>query len=62
MADHDDHTLELGSAGHGCVWAECSCGWTSEAFRDSEAAVDAWENHCDVVFMEATTSGGIDDE
>lgn len=34
--------------------AGCSCGWEQDGLADEEAAVDAWENHCDVVFMEAT--------
>lgn len=34
--------------------AECSCGWEGDE-RNAEAdAIDDWENHCDVVFMEAT--------
>jgi hypothetical protein len=38
----------------GTSTAECSCGWES-AERNAEAdAIDDWENHCDVVFMEAT--------
>lgn len=33
----------------------CSCGWDHpDNFDDVEAAEDAWDNHCDVVFMEAT--------
>ena len=35
------------------VTAECSCGWERGA-TDEDDAVDRWENHCDVVFMEAT--------
>lgn len=42
--------------GDGSETAACSCGWTAEV-DDYEAAVDRWENHCDVVFMEATWDG-----
>lgn len=31
----------------------CSCGWEGRVHDDNEGAVDEWENHCDVVFMEA---------
>ena len=33
---------------------ECSCGWAAGAFKDEASADEAWDNHCDVVFMEAT--------
>lgn len=51
-----EHMLIMGNdftTGQWC--AECSCGW--EGLRqhdDQEGATDEWENHCDVVFMEAT--------
>lgn len=32
----------------------CSCGWSGAECPDKDAAVDAWENHCEQVFMEAT--------
>jgi len=32
----------------------CSCGWSGRREESSERAIDAWENHCDQVFMEAT--------
>lgn len=36
--------------------AECSCGWESqEAHVESADAMDDWDNHCDVAFMEATS-------
>ena len=39
----------------GSYTSECSCGWESQTKRNSvEDAIDDWENHCDVVFMEAT--------
>jgi hypothetical protein len=49
------HDLELDEDFVDGTWtAECSCGWES-AERNAEAdAIDDWENHCDVVFMEAT--------
>lgn len=35
--------------------AVCSCGrWSSGPLESKEAAEDAWENHCDRIFMEAT--------
>jgi len=33
--------------------ASCTCGWRVDA-RNRTDAIDKWENHCDVVFMEAT--------
>lgn len=39
------------------VDAGCSCGWEACEFEDIDAAEDAWTNHCDVVFMEATMRG-----
>lgn len=35
--------------------AHCSCGWSGRREESAERAVDAWENHCDIVFMEATS-------
>lgn len=32
----------------------CSCGWEGEGNDTQEQAIEDWENHCDVVFMEAT--------
>lgn len=35
--------------------ASCSCGWESRYDHKARSrAVDDWDNHCDVVFMEAT--------
>lgn len=31
----------------------CSCGWEGHAHTMRDAAVDEWENHCDVAFMDA---------
>ena len=36
------------------VIAWCSCGWSSPRKADQESASDAWDDHCDQVFMEAT--------
>lgn len=42
--------------------AGCSCGWDAPGgFPDIDDAIDAWENHCDVVFMEATISKAFED-
>jgi hypothetical protein len=36
--------------------SSCTCGWESPREFDNDSQVlDAWENHCDVVFMEATS-------
>lgn len=52
----DEHTLELGQDFDGDDWiAVCACGrWESKPCAAEMDAVDAWENHCDVVFMKAT--------
>ena len=39
------------------VLPECSCGWEGRGTESVEDAQEQWENHCDVVFMEVTTSG-----
>ena len=37
--------------------AACDCGWEHPIeFGSIEEAQEAWENHCDAVFMEATTA------
>lgn len=36
------------------VLACCSCGWDGDQHDNDEDAIEEWENHCDVVFMEAT--------
>ena len=51
-----EHVLILGNDFVSGLWvAGCSCGWEArEQHPGSDAAEDDWENHCDVVFMEAT--------
>jgi hypothetical protein len=39
------------------ILPECSCGWEGRGVATILDAQDAWENHCDAVFMEATTGG-----
>lgn len=34
----------------------CSCGWSGKARPTIEECQDEWENHCDTVFYDATTS------
>lgn len=64
MDDHVMHIIE-GFVGRD-VGVGCSCGWESSDLWDGsqveayERATDAWENHCDVVFMDATTAGDAD--
>lgn len=36
------------------VWSECSCGWSGKRHVDKADAIEEWENHCDVAFMEST--------
>ena len=40
----------------------CSCGWGdgNPWLRSYEECVEAFDNHCDVVFMEATMQGAPD--
>lgn len=50
-----EHVWIAGQDFHSGIWtSECSCGWDKDDLADENAALDAWENHCDVVFMEAT--------
>ena len=51
-----EHVAVLGQDFASGAWtAECSCGWEHrEECADEAEAIDAWDNHCDVVFMEAT--------
>lgn len=52
-----EHVAVLGQDFITGFWtAACSCGWESmeTVLRDDADAVDAWDHHCDVVFMEAT--------
>lgn len=34
--------------------AECSCGWEGKDRNTEADAIEDFDNHCDVVFMEAT--------
>lgn len=50
-----DHTLIYDQDFLGTWQACCSCGWESSRRHETEAeAVEDFDNHCDVVFMEAT--------
>lgn len=54
---HDCDVWLDSDVGDGSAWvAACSCGWQGALFDPDQHghAVEAWENHCDVVFMEAT--------
>lgn len=63
-AAHDDdgeepyvgeHVMVLGSDFlNGEFTSECSCGWAWDFAGSQQDATDAWDNHCDVVFMEST--------
>lgn len=55
-AEEVEHVMVVGQGFVSGRWtAECSCGWESAHDHRYEAvAIDDWENHCDVVFMEAT--------
>lgn len=50
------HVMVIGQDFLTDVWeVGCSCGWEAPVFFDTETdATDAWGDHCDVVFMEAT--------
>lgn len=37
--------------------AECSCGWHLDDFETMAEAREAWENHCDDVFIKSTEGG-----
>jgi len=52
-----EHTLEIGGSFTGGMVPWCSCGWQGGESDSEEAAIEAWENHCDVAFMEATMAG-----
>lgn len=55
----EEHVLEIQPGEDGDDFdAWCSCGWIDTACATEEDAVDVWENHCDVVFMERTMAGG----
>lgn len=48
-----EHELtELGVATG--IYGQCSCGWESDVFNTAGEVYDAWQDHCDVAFMEAT--------
>ncbi|MGH9151339.1 MAG: hypothetical protein ACRD03_02810 [Acidimicrobiales bacterium] len=50
-----EHTFIFGQTFDGVSFSSCTCGWESGREHGSyEEAEDTWENHCDVVFMEAT--------
>lgn len=54
----DEHTCFIGSDFLSDEWeTSCSCGWTGSPHDSEGAAFDEWENHTDVVFMEATMEG-----
>lgn len=39
----------------GAYWSpSCSCGWDGRYQKTHSAAIEAWENHCETVFSEAT--------
>ena len=50
LAEFESDFLEDG------VIAWCSCGWASDRKADQESASDAWDNHCEQVFMKASES------
>lgn len=52
----NDHILMLGESFlDDQISTSCTCGWEHSGDLESrEDAVEQWENHCDVVFMEAT--------
>lgn len=54
---HDcDVWLDTDISGYSRWWAWCSCGWEGPNFEADQhgKAVDAWDDHCERVFMEAT--------
>lgn len=55
----ETHDLELISDFIEGGWTPvCSCWWEGRTHDVVEDARDEWENHCDVVFMEATAPEG----
>ena len=49
-----EHLLVTEFGPDGCD-AVCSCGWEADRpYDETEDAVEAWDLHCDAVFMEAT--------
>lgn len=58
----EEHTCFIGNDFLSDNWeTSCSCGWAGHEHSTKEAAFDEWENHTDVVFMEATMHGADDD-
>lgn len=51
-----EHVMEIGTDFILGDWmVECSCGWGGpQVYARKAEAVDAWDDHCDAVFMEAT--------
>jgi hypothetical protein len=51
-----EHVMEIGQSFLSGDWSVgCSCGWwTEREYTFRAAAIEDWDNHCDVVFMEAT--------
>lgn len=52
MVTHHDMLVE--PDGHGELVVSCSCGRWDKLVDGYMQAEDAFENHCDAVFMEAT--------
>lgn len=51
----EEHIAQIGQDFVGGKWeAGCSCGWEGNQHELKSTAMDEWENHCDVVFMEST--------
>lgn len=42
--------------------AHCSCGWGGERCETMAEAMEEWEDHCEVVFIEATSGDDINTE
>lgn len=49
--EHEELVLELVN---GEFLATCLCGWVTEGYQSAAAASEAWENHCDVAFIDAS--------
>lgn len=50
----ETHDLHIESEADGHL-ATCSCGWEARRVCElKEVATEAWEDHCEQVFMEAT--------
>jgi hypothetical protein len=57
-----EHVMHIGQGFLDGKWhTSCSCGWEGTGVHKTTVdAADEWDNHCDVVFMEATMQGGED--